>query len=487
MKKILLLIALLGTLIPAIFTIYIAGGLDNWQGVLPRGTTDSLYYYARIKEVVDGHPLNGNPYVYEYRDTLAPAFFIPDIVSAIPMLIGFPFNMGVLINVFAWSFIFLLLSFKLFQLLRLPRNWSVLWSVILYITAYSFMLRPTIMQLIYPLFLVFLIAFLRFLEEPYSRKRIVWLSIVAASTFYFYTYLSYIVLLSLSFVFFWYLATRRFKELKSLMSVGFFSALLLIPFGIYTWMQMSGPYYFETLTRIGLKYTHLPMPAAYLYGRWVIIGMILAWLVPVKQKIFWFSGTALLAGLFLNVITGVELQLGTHIGRFVILWMVIILCPLSYEWFVLKNKEQNKYKYAACAVLLLILSIGAGRNVHRGVDFFKFDNRGEKTADIQSYAAPLKWLEENVSEESVIWGNEFLSQYIPIMTRHYPVYFHGAKLHNIPTAELEERRLNPEQFNAQYRLIDRAKGEADGLLLNQALYDDGRFAILSIAEFPRHD
>ena len=55
MKKLFLVVALVATLIPIIFVIYEVGGWRNWQGVLPRGSTDSLYYYTRMHEVVDGY------------------------------------------------------------------------------------------------------------------------------------------------------------------------------------------------------------------------------------------------------------------------------------------------------------------------------------------------------------------------------------------------------------------------------------------------
>src|SRR3989344_5939725 len=222
MKKFFILIALLATLIPAIFVIYQVGGWGNWQGTLPRGTTDSLYYYARIHEVIDGHVLIGNPYVYENRGGIAPAFFLPDIVSAIPMLLGLPFNLAVMVNMFVWSLVFLTLTFVLFGLLRVPRWWAFLWSVISYISVYSFIAKPTVMQIVYPVFLVFLIALLKFLYEPHNRK--------------------IQFLLSFTFIFFWYLFTpartteavqsggRRLKELKALVTVGVFSGLLLIPF-----------------------------------------------------------------------------------------------------------------------------------------------------------------------------------------------------------------------------------------------------------------
>lgn len=540
MKRFFLLIALIAILIPAVFVIYEAGGWQNWQGVLPKGTTDSLYYYTRVKEVIDGHPLNGNPYVYEYRDTFAPAFFIPDIISAIPMLIGFPFNIGILINVFMWSFLFLLLSFMLFQLLRLPRNWSVVWSVILYITAYSFMLRPTIMQIVYPLFLAFLIAFIKFLHEPFQKRRIIWLSVASAATFYVYTYLSYIVLLTLLTVFLWFLFTRRFEKFKSLTLVGIFSAIMLIPFSIYTFFQIGSPYYFETLTRIGLVYTHAPTIEALFYARWIVIGLIalgLLWFFSKKtedsdsaKKLFWLStGVGFLVSMFLNVVIGVDMTLGVHIGRLSILWMVMIFGTLLHEWLNLQSSGINKTKYAIVGLFLILLSAGVVKNIPRGFDFFKFNGRGgDYIANLQSYASPLNWLDENVLGESVIWANESVSEYIPIMTRHYPLFFHGALLHSIPTEELEDRYLLSRsheivdvedlrygkelysgfimrdqeyfeflvqrfniikenqkdflrEFNVKYLIIDRTKDNYTFFFAGETVYDDGKFVILSLS------
>lgn len=551
MKKIFLFIALLATLIPAIFTIHVVGGWQNWQGVLPRGTTDSLYYYARIHEVADGHPLVGNPYVYEYRSALAPAFFLPDIVSSLPVLLGVPFNVAIMLNVFVWSFIFLVLSFTLLRLLLIPIGWASLWSVLMYVGSYSFMLRPTVMQIVYPVFLAFLIALLKFLHEPFERKRIVWLALAAASTFYVYTYLSYIVLLIFTFLFFRFLFAKRYQELKALIISGVYTALALIPFGIYTLMQMKSPYYFETLSRIGLVYTHIPAIEAIFYGRWVLIGLTVLGLLwkffPKKKehdserKVFWLAtGAALFVGLFLNMITGVELQLAIHIGRLVLLWMTMMLGALLYDWYSsrlpapkaaddggqARNLEVGKTKYVIVAIFLTILSVGVARNLSRGLSFFEFNNRGIDIADLQNYSAPLKWLEENVSEQSVIWANESVGEYVPIITRHYPLFFHGAVLHSISAKELEERfllsrslslltiedlkrdfglysgrkplkeeeyfkemaeRFNTirknqaaflQQFNVRYLIIDRAHDNLESLSLDEALYDDGRFVVL---------
>lgn len=462
-KKFFVLVALAVTLIPAIFTIYEAGGLQQWQGVLPKGTTDSKYYYARVHEVTDGHPFIGNPYAYEHRDAFSPAFFLPDIVSAVPILLGVPFTLAILINIFVWSFIFLMLSFTLLRLLRMPKGWAVLWSVLAYACSYSFMLRPTVMQIVYPAFLLFLVALLKFLYEPLKRHRAVWLSFAAAVTFYTYSYLSYIVLLTFVFLFFWLLFMRRFREFRVLITAGIYTAFLLIPFGIYTLLQMGDPNYFEMFSRIGLVYTHIPSIETFYYGRWVVIGLAVFGLLwaffPKKEEgngernVFWMAtGAALLGALFLNVITGVELTLGVHIGRFVIPFMVFLLGVGLYEWYYAKpsniGANTTSAKYILVALLLAGLSIGVVKNIPRGADFSGFNNRGETIADVQPYASPLWWLEQNVPEQSVIWANESISEYLPIMTRHYPLFTSQAGLHSISSQELENRYLLSRSMSA---------------------------------------
>ena len=461
MKNFFVLIALVATFVPAFFVVQKVGELEQWQGVLPKGTTDSKYYYARIHEVVDGHPFIGNPYAYEHKDALSPAFFLPDVVSAVPVLLGVPFNIAVLVNVFVWSFIFLMLAFTLLRLLQIQNWWAFSWSIIAYICSYSFMLRPTVMQIVYPVFLLFLIVLLKFLYEPFVRRRIIWLSLTAAVSFYTYTYLAYIVLLTFAFVFIWFLFTHRYKELRALITAGIGTAILLIPFGIYTLLQMGDPNYFETMTRIGLVYTHVPSIEAFFYGRWVAIGLValgLLWIFfPKKEegssarKVFWFAtGAGLLSGLFLNVVTGVELTLGVHIGRFIFPWMALVLGAGLYEWYQARpiNIGANKIgaTYALVAISLVVLSVGVLRSIDRGVDFFGFNNRGETVADVQPYSAPLAWLEANVPEQSVIWANDSIAQYIPIMTRHYTLFAPQTVLHNMSALELEDRYLLSRSF-----------------------------------------
>lgn len=454
-KKIFILTALIVAIVPAVFVLQKAGGLENWQGVPSQGITDSLYYYARMHEVSDGHPLIGNPYIFEYREAYSPAFFLPDVITAMPLLFGIPFNVAIWINVFIWSFVFLFFAYRLLTLLHVSERWATAWSIFLYLGSYSFMLRPTVMQTILPLFLFFLITLIQFLYEPLSKKRALWLASASALTFYFYNYLAFVVFLTFAFIFLWFLVSKQFKALRALMMTGVYTSLLLIPFGIYSLMQMSGPMYRETLSRIGLVYTHIPAMEAFFFGRWIVIGvcaLVALWFFfPKKEgkdterKIFWIStGCALFVGLFLNVITGVELSLGIHIGRFVMPWMILLLGVFLYEWYfsyTRRSRNVTLLGHTVIGVFVLFLLMGTVRNIPRALSFFEFDNRGYTIAELQAYGGPLAWLESNLPEESVIWSNMSIAGYVPIMTKHYTLFHVGATLHAISEEELEERYL----------------------------------------------
>lgn len=454
-KKLFVVVALIATIVPALFTLEKAGGIENWQGVPPHGITDSLYYYARIHEVADGYPLVGNPYLYEYKNEYSPSFFLPDIISAIPLYAGFSFNVAIVLNVFVWSFIFLLLAYRLLSHLKISEHWAILWSLFLYLGSYAFMLRPTVMQIIFPLYLFFLVTLICYLYEPLSKKRALWLAGASATTFYFYNFLALIVFLTLFFILCWFLFSKQFKELRALVFVGVYSTILLIPFAIYSLIQSSGPLYADTISRLGLVYTRIPAIEAFFFGRWIVIGLgafaLLWFFLPRKEsgyiprRIFWVStGCALFVGLFMNVLTGIEITLAIHIGRFVILWMLLLLGVLLYEWYFSCSSRSRKITLSAhvvIGILVLLLSVGTARNIPRALSFFEFNNRGYPIAELQAYGGPLDWLENNVPDESVIWSNNSIGSYIPVMTKHYILFHNGAVLHTISDRELEERYL----------------------------------------------
>ncbi len=457
-KGLLLATAVAGALAAAFFVVSSAG---DWQGVLPKGTTDSPYYYARIHEVLDGHLLNGDAFAYEHRDDLAPAQFVPDIIAAVPTLMGIPFNEGVLFNVVLWGGVFLFLAYYLLIAAGLPRWWALAFSVITYLCGYSFILRPVVMQLVFPAFFLFLIVLLRFLESPRSRSRALWLMAASALAFYTYTFLAYIVFFTLGSVFLWFLITKRWHDLKSLFLTGVGTGVLIVPFILLTLSQMQAPWYLETFARIGMVYTRVPAIEAFFFGRWIVVGLaaaaLLWWLRKAPghesgaRRLFWAaSGLGLLGSLFLNVATGVELTIAVHIGRFVQVWMPLLLGYLAWECYRMRPGTfaitRHMGYFGLAALLTVVLAVGVVRSIPRGFDFFYSNNRGEKAADIQPYAAPLRWIDANIKRETVIFANDSISQQVPIMTRHYPLFLLSQLVHTMSDAEVRERYLLSRSF-----------------------------------------
>ena len=452
--RLLIFLAVVATVLPIIYVLGQVGGPTHWKGVPPQGITDSLYYYARLHEVSDGHPLVGNPFVYEYRDSNSPGSFLPDILSAVPFLIGLPFTASIIVNLFVWTLLFFFILKKLLTELKVDTKWLVPIIMLVYVSSYAFMMRPTVMQIIYPLFLFFLLTFLQFLHEPLSRRRAIWLAVASALAFYFYNFLGFFVFVSCACVFLWFLVSKKSRELYACIVMGLYTVILLIPFAIYSRFQLNGSLYKETLVRIGLTETHIPPVEAFFFGRWVVFGLI-AFLIAtfylykreghyLEQRIFWvITGGALLICLFLNVFIGVEFTIAIHMGRFVITWAALIFGVLLYEWYkaYFCNHKKVLWTHVAMGLFMLVLASGVARNIPRAIGFFSSDNREVSYRNVQEYAGPLLWLEKNVTEESVVWSNKSISGYIPVMTKHYPLFLDSATAHTIPNEELEERYL----------------------------------------------
>jgi hypothetical protein len=164
-----------------------------------------------------------------------------------------------------------------------------------------------------------------------------------------------------------------------------------------------------------------------------------------EKQVFWTTtGIALFIGLFMNVFTGIELTVAIHMGRFVVLWALIVLGVVLSEWYISHAKAKSVLLYArhgAVSVFVLLLMVGAVNNIPRALSFFEFNDRGYDIGELQSYDGPLSWMEDTIETPTVIWANISLSAYVPVQTKHYVLFHNSATLHMVPLHELEERYL----------------------------------------------
>ncbi|MDI6591482.1 MAG: hypothetical protein QME61_00870 [Patescibacteria group bacterium] len=120
----------------------------------------------------------------------------------------------------------------------------------------------------------------------------------------------------------------------------------------------------------------------------------------------------------------------------------------SFLYFLSNIKEVFKLplkKIATFSILLIICLIGILRQFPRSLPFFRFDI--QNAVNVQAYNGPLNWLEKNVENPSVIWANDSLSNYVPILTRHYVLFSGLGQLHLVPSKEVEERYLTAHFFD----------------------------------------
>jgi len=205
------------------------------------------------------------------------------------------------------------------------------------------------------------------------------------------------------------------------------------------------------MKRIGLVSAHIPSIEVFYYGRWIILGLILWGLVFKRAKtvfskafleFFIITGAAIFFLISGTFVIGKDFEVGTHVGRFVIIWFAVAFLTLLF--FLLKNQNIRRtvsfFRGALIAFLVILGIIGMLRNTKRFLPFENFEK--QQTLEIQKFAEPLKWLDRQSSSSRVVWSNNHLfNLYVPVLTKHYVLFpgkdrhFH---LHMASSEDLEE-------------------------------------------------
>jgi len=442
----------------------VIGAGDSWKGIMPSFVDDDLYYYARMQNIINGYPLVGNPYFFEHREQISPAFFIPDWISVFPSLIGMNFLQSITFNLIFWSISFYILGYLLFVKLGLPKLFSMFSSFILYLSIYPLLIRPVSMQVVAPFFIFFFISFILWIrEENLTLKNHVLFVISSTATFYVYAYLWQIVVIVFGITFFYFILCKNVKRALSLFKNGLIVVVLSIPTVLYTLKQINSDVYWETMARIGLVNTHIPTFLSF-YDGFIILGMSLVWIL----SFYWIKdmqedrgyknaklpilivGVSIFISLFTNVVTGKELEISNHIERFIIIWVPVGL--LSYFWFLYKYKYSFTQLIHYKKILLLFLIIfSIYSSFAFGNSSMKFFSNKSvldtEIVSVQKYVEPLDWLNSNAPKESVLWSNGEVGYYIPIVTTNFQLFNPLGGLHLVSSNEMEERYLVSSYFD----------------------------------------
>jgi hypothetical protein len=434
---------------------------NSWSGIVPSYIDDDLYYYARMENVAHGYPLIGNPYYFEHRNEISPAFFVSDWLSSIPLLLGLSLPLTAAFNFIFWSILFSLIAYYIFRECFLSVNASIISAIITYIGLYNLLLRPVSMQIVGPFFLFFCIAYIKWIKEEIPTKlQNIYLCLATVLSFYIYTYLLQVVVIILGITFLWLLKNKEWRKLKQLVIVGLSTFVLILPFIFLTVKQISSANYWDTMSRIGLVNTHIPTMLSFYDGGYILIILSL-WFISFyffnnfkKDKIYRngllfvsISGIGLFFTLFSNIVTGKELEISNHIERFIIIWASLSFC--IYFWHFINSLKEfyslSMYRKLLLSSFFLTFIIIFAQFITR--DFGVLELLKTNTEEVQKYAPPLSWLSKNAPKESVIWSNGDIGSYIPIQTTDYNLFSTAGGLQLMSSKESEERYLASHYFD----------------------------------------
>lgn len=400
----------------------------------PELIDDSIYYYSRLETVVHGHPFIGNPYFKKHADAMASAFFGADWVASVPLLLHIPLVMAAFISLVLSTAIFMLLSLWLLRRLGLTSYWQMTGAFALLLAAYWLLLRPVAMQVVFPAFLLFLIGYFLWLENPSSKKRIALLIVSSAVTFYLYTYLWQIVTIVIGLTHLLLLTPAR-KRYFSLVVADLVIGALIAPIVWYTYVQLQNPDYWATVTRIGYIATHTFGSAGLINLGLVMLALLFLFssskshLTGPKVLFFTLTGAALVIATFSNVLTGKDLETAVHIGRFVELWAMLVMVYAVYAWSV--HRHFPRPIAVALPVIICLVLVGNLWPIYKNSDT---SLAGERYAEILAYIRSLP-------SGTVVLADDALANYIPAATNAYVVFQPSGGLYLMPDQEVEDRYL----------------------------------------------
>ena len=468
-----------------------------WAGVPPPYITDALFYFAKISAIAGGHLFFGNPYYLEHAGGVATSFSISEWLAAIPYVLTHSWAFTILWNIFFWTFAFSVLSYFVFRVFGLGKWGSAFGALLMLSQSFSGLFRPIVMQVPYTVFALVLVAVGLFLAKPQQGSRIALLAFAGALSVYTYTFLGQIAVASLTILFAMFAFMRSWREVRSLAVVALVSAALLIPFALVLYVTMTDPNYLDTLIRYGLVRSHLPAAYSFFYVRWLILilvawGVVWSYARNALESIDWqrmSAGCAFalgtLAALMSPVVTGNDVDSASHLGRFV---LPILALNAVFIIAVISNSRVRALLARPLPCLMLFLlgllaAVGLARSTY--LENIPQVPSRDDIASVEEYAPVLHFLA--ALPPSVVWADDALSPYVPVMTHDYVLSAQQAKFYLLSQQEIEERSLanqNPapgalDRFHVRYVVRDILHDVSVNpqLIQGKQIYDDGRFVV----------
>ncbi|MBU0614425.1 hypothetical protein KJ766_04080 [Patescibacteria group bacterium] len=400
---------------------------------------DTLYYLARIRDVMDGHYSISNPYYWEHKNGLPNQLFLVEIfLGAIYKTIHLSVFQGFVATTIVASVLAFLLVYAIcFQIVH-SRVVALAVSALLFIGfSPTYLMRPVSPQMNILFWLSFVLILIIFSKQPHRWK---WIGLLALSFgILFYVYPYYwthgVITFSLIGISYWFIDRLRFGRLATAFICG---CIIAIPYIILTVVTFRLPYYSETLERIGIISSHDPSGINILF---IVTVVILIGFFAWKKRVFILDYEAVVLGSLLlavaiavnqQIITGKNLHFASHYYDLAIFSGVFCLLKIwkSGEEIILRKIGINAF-----ISVFIFVFIAMGFNTY----FSMLMNGYVIDASSQRYGEVLRWMNANVPRDSVVLADQSLSSFIPVYTSGN-VFFEGnAGLYILSDKEVADR------------------------------------------------
>jgi len=433
-----------------ILKIFLLSDNNFSEVIIPRIISDDYFYYARIKEIKDGYPFLGNPFYFEHRLDTNTTFFLPDFFAVLPYLLNFSFFCSFSINLFVWSLITALILYYLFYAMHFTPKICLIGSIFVSMSTIELFFRPTILQVVYPFFILGLIILYHWLQEKISNKLFFITSLLFTFGLYFYQHLAIILYFLGGTMAIYFLFIKKVKKFIQLSTSILISLILAIPLLVHYYLLAKNNIFNELLLRIDEVFTHVPSFFVFMSGKWVIIAIVIWFFIfklsennKEEKKIssfFIFLGIASILAAASNIFTGVRVEIAEHIYRFqkiyISITVFLLLVYILKYWR--KYLQVNKWLFYFTILFLLILLV-----TYSSIGFHSFNSIRVSSLDIKRFQDYKNIITElnKLPNESVILANEELSVLIPVYTKHYDLFARDGNAYLISNNEIMERYL----------------------------------------------
>jgi len=414
----------------------------DFQGIYTGVVKDTIFYQARVKDVIDGHTFVTNPYLYEHKSGAPMQFWIPDYILAKPIQwLGVSVPAGYILWSFILPFFLALLSYAILLILTESRKWSVLGVSVLHIGLFALkFIRLPPHGLVFVFWLLALLFLLLFITK--GHKKYGWGSAISFGMLfnvYPYYWTFFVVVLVTFFMLSFILRLQDFPYKKYFLIFGG-GFVIGIPYFISLYKSSVLDGYTESLTRLGVISTHFPSGiSTVVVGGVVVLIFIFAYWKKIIQintlSVFLFSGV--LGSIMVinqHLITGKNAEFSSHYMVGNMFWFAFATLYVIGQWLKQSPERLRKNVF----IIFLIIGSSMAFNGAMGLIDQQLTYRDNEPY-IQNYRSIFDWLNTNATLDEVVFANEDISNFLPIYTKQNIYYSAYSILFFMTNEEVEKR------------------------------------------------